>query len=30
MIFRSESGFSDVIVYAGLAMVRELGSDDAK
>ena len=28
--FRSESCFSSVIVYPGLAMVGELGSDDAK
>ena len=28
--FRSESCFSGVMVYPGLVMVRELGSDDAK
>jgi hypothetical protein len=28
--FRFESCFSGVMVYTGLAMVRELGSDDAK
>ena len=28
--FRSESYFSGVLGYPGLAMVRELGSDDAK
>jgi hypothetical protein len=28
--FRSESCFFCVMVYPGLAMVRELGSDDAK
>ena len=28
--FRSESCFSNVMLYPGLAMVGELGSDDAK
>jgi hypothetical protein len=28
--FRSESCFSGVLVYPGLAMVGEMGSDDAK
>ena len=28
--FRSEFSFSSVMVYPGLAMVGELGSDDAK
>ena len=28
--FRSESCFSGVMVYPGLAMMGELGSDDAK
>jgi hypothetical protein len=28
--FRSESCFSSVMVYPGLAMGGELGSDDAK
>jgi hypothetical protein len=28
--FKSESCFSGVMVYPGLAMVGELGSDDAK
>jgi hypothetical protein len=28
--FRSESCFAGMMVYPGLAMVGELGSDDAK
>jgi hypothetical protein len=28
--FRSESGFSGVMSYLGLAMLGELGSEDAK